>query len=55
MDLTKMINLIAEVAVKKIAEGRPQNQTKPGAVLAMLWRAAVYTQHAMRIHRLPVE
>lgn len=44
MDLSKMINLIAEVAVKRIAQERSQNQTKTDAVLTRLGRGLAIAQ-----------
>jgi hypothetical protein len=49
MDLSKMINLIAEVAVKRIAQERSQNQTKTDAVLTRRGRGLVIAQAILGI------
>lgn len=53
MDLSKLINLIAEVAVKKNAQERSLVQTKKDAVLLRLRRAVVLAQAAIRMAARP--
>lgn len=51
MDLTKLIDLIAEVAVRRTTQRETKDNADSGAALFTLWRLRCFTRFCCPIYR----